>query len=335
MLKLIAVMFSFFIFAHTALAQVKERAVEVTVNIDLQAPAESKNVRLWIPYPASNESQTVYDVRVEGNYSKSGVYKEKTHSNSALYAEWTSPSAERSLAFIFKVKRKEVIKKDFPVREARLDKSNLRKYLMGTSHVPVKGTVKDEAEKIVSGKKTALDKSRIIYDYIVDNWERDPGVPGCGPGDVLTLLETKKGKCADIHSVYVAFARAAGVPSREVFGIRIPKAKFGDMTKAQHCWAEFYLPGRGWVPVDPSDVLKYVLEKKIPKSEAKEQREYYFGAVDENRIEFGTGRDFKLNPSQKADAINYFMYPYAEVDGKPMDCLATEDFKYKISYKEL
>ena len=47
------------------------------------------------------------------------------------------------------------------------------------------------------------------------------------------------------------------------------------------------------------------------------RREYFFGAHDENRVEFTIGRDLILDPRQKAEPLNYFIYPYVEVDGKP------------------
>jgi transglutaminase-like putative cysteine protease len=145
------------------------------------------------------------------------------------------------------------------------------------------------------------------------------------------------GKCGDIHSVFVALARSAGVPAREIFGIRMPKGKEGDMTKAQHCWAEFYMPGYGWVPVDPSDVRKVMLERAVadPK-DVRDIVEYFFGAVDENRIAYQSGKDLTLNPPQKGDRLLYFMYPYAEVDGKPLnEDLYGFNIGYKITFKGL
>ena len=131
-------------------------------------------------------------------------------------------------------------------------------------------------------------------------------------------------------------ARAEGIPAREVFGIRMPKGKEGEITKSQHCWAEFYSPGYGWVVVDPADVRKAILEKKITLQEAQPLREYYFGAVDENRVAFGTGRDLRLNPPQQGKPLNYFMYPYAEADGKPLnEDLYGFNLGYTIAFREL
>jgi transglutaminase-like putative cysteine protease len=330
--------FSFFIltfFANPIYA--KERQGEVTIQFNLNAPADAKNVRLWIPYPVSDENQNIWDVNVSGNFSKSGVYREGENGNIALYAEWNVPTNNRTLTYTFKVKRKEVIKKDFPKKELPFSKEEFKDYLKATSLGPTTGKVKELADKITKGKKTNLDKAKAIYDWIVNNMHRDPDVKGCGFGEVDKLLVTMGGKCGDIHSVFVALARSAGVPSREIFGIRMPKDKEGDMTKAQHCWAEFYMPGYGWVPVDPSDVLKAMIEKKTTdRNQVKDLINYFFGAVEENRIAYQTGRDLTLNPPQNGGKLNYFMYPYAEADGKVLnEDLFGFNLGYKISFKEL
>lgn len=315
-------------------SQAGERRTEVTFKINLKAPENSKNVRLWIPHPVSDENQTIEDIRIDGNDFSHGIYKEKEFGNSILYAEWNNRTKERILTYTFKVTRKEVVKRDFPGNELPLDTKQYAKYLMPTSLSPTTGKIKETAENITKGKTTTLAKARAIYDWIVDNMYRDPQIKGCGLGDVERLLEILGGKCGDIHSVYVALARSAGVPSREIFGIRIPSGEEGEMTKAQHCWAEFYLPGYGWVPIDAADVRKIMLEKKLKLGEEKEFRAYYFGAWDENRIGYGIGRDLILNPVQKGGKLNYFMYPYAEADGKALDDLFGFDLGYTITFKE-
>lgn len=316
-------------------SEAKERGIEVTFKIDLKTPENSKDVKLWIPYPVSDENQTIKNVKIEGNYSYHRIYKEKEFGNSILYAEWKKQRKERILTYSFRVRRKEVVKKEFPKIELPFNEKEFEKYLIATSLSPTTGKVKEMAESITKDKKTTLAKARAIYDWIVDNMYRDPQIKGCGIGDVERLLESLGGKCGDIHSVYVALARSVGIPAREIFGIRIPKGKEGNMTKAQHCWAEFYLPGYGWVPVDPSDVKKIMLEKKLNLGEERDYREYYFGAVDENRIAYGTGRNLILNPPQRDGNLNYFMYPYAEADGKALDDLFGFNLGYTITFKEL
>jgi transglutaminase-like putative cysteine protease len=322
--------------AAASTARAKERRAEVTYSVDLNAPAEAKHVRLWIPYPMSDENQEITDVAVSGNFTSSGVYREGVFGNSALYAEWKDSKGPRTLAFSFKVLRRERVTRDIPAQELPFSKTEFRKELAPTRLADLKGPEKELAEKITAGKKSNHEKAFAIYDWTVENMFRDPATKGCGLGVVDTLVRTLGGKCGDIHSVYTALARVSGVPAREVWGIRIPGGKSGDMTKAQHCWAEWYSPGYGWVVVDPADVRKAILEKKITLEQAKPLREYYFGAVDESRIAVGTGRDIVLNPPQSGEPLNYFMYPYAEADGKPLnEDLYGFNLGYKITFREL
>jgi transglutaminase-like putative cysteine protease len=319
---------------HTA--TLKERRAEVSYSVNLNAPADAKVVRLWLPYPMSDENQEITNVIVTGNQTASGVYREGAFGNAALYAEWRDTKGPRSLTYTFRVHRRERVTKDFPKVELPFSKAEYRKELAPTRLGNLQGAEKELAAKITAGKNTNQDKAFVIYEWIVENMFRDPNIKGCGIGDVDTLIRTLGGKCGDIHSVYVALARSAGLPAREVFGIRIPSGQRGDMTKAQHCWAEWYSPGYGWVVVDPADVRKAILEKKITLEQARPLREYFFGAVDESRISIGTGRDLVLNPPQAAEPLNYFMYPYAEADGKPLnEDLYGFNIGYAIRFKEL
>ena len=140
--------------------------------------------------------------------------------------------------------------------------------------MPTDGIVRDTAREITkSARGGDIGKARAIYDWIVENTFRDPKTRGCGVGDIKTMLETQNlgGKCADLNALFVGLARSIGIPARDVYGVRVAKSEFGyrslgvgndNITRAQHCRAEFYVESHGWVPVDPADVRKVVLEEK-------------------------------------------------------------------------
>jgi transglutaminase-like putative cysteine protease len=212
---------------------------------------------------------------------------------------------------------------------------------LSTSLGPTVGEVKDVAVEITKEEKTILSKATAIYDYIVETGERNPDIKGCGIGDVEALLQNLSGKCADISPVFVAMARSVGIPAREILGTRIGKE--GDISGAFHCRAEFYLPGYGWVPVDPSDVLKFHLKNECDKDspELLEAQQYFFGAQTETYVDFYYGKDVTLNPVQDGGPLIYFMYPYAEVDGKPLSFenpphpVSQVGLEYMVTYEEL
>ena len=306
----------------------------IIMEFDLSAHDSNEEAKLWIPYPLSDRDQVISNVNVQGDYNESAVYSDQKFTTPMLYARWDKGSKSRKLKLSFHVVRQEVIRKDFPAKEAPWDPADYQMYLAPTSLGPIDGEVKILADQITKGKTTVLDKAKAIYDWICENMFRDPKTNGCGSGDVCSLLIRPGGKCTDIHSVFVALCRAAGVPSREVFGIRQGKKPEQDITKWQHCWAEFYLPGYGWVPVDPADVRKMMLKEKLELDDArtKQYREYFWGAWDQYRVKLATGRDLLLNPPQHGKPLNTFGYPYAEIGTKPLDWLDPETFQYTFTY---
>ncbi|MBU0481545.1 MAG: hypothetical protein KKG47_10615 [Proteobacteria bacterium] len=305
----------------------------ISMDFDLSKHDRNKEVELWIPYPVSSEVQDITGVKIDGDFAESAVYADKKFQTPMLYARWAKESASRRLTFSFKAVRQEVEKRDLPEIEAPWNKGDFSDWLAPTSLGPIDGVVGELAAKIVNGKTTTLEKAKAIYDWTCENMYRDPKTIGCGPGDVCSLLQNPGGKCTDIHSVFVALCRAAGVPAREIFGIRLGKEPIQDITSWQHCWAEFYLPGFGWVPVDPADVRKLMLKKnlKLEDPETDELRRYFWGGWDAYRVELAGGRDLILNPAQKGAPLNTFGYPYAEVGGEPLDFYDPASFGYTFT----
>lgn len=180
---------------------------------------------------------------------------------------------------------------------------------------------------------------------------RDNSVIGCGRGDVREILQSGKlvGKCTDINSVFVGLCRAVNIPAREFFGIRVGQSRFSnEMGKAdangvakisggQHCRAEFYLKGYGWVPVDPADVAKVRLGENLSNDDAKlaKIRDFLFGNWEMCWVGFNYGRDFDLKPLPAQRPINNFGYPYAEFDENVADYYSPKDFSYDYTSSEI
>lgn len=315
-------------------AWAKSSSGTITMEFDLSAHQKGEEAMLWIPYPLSDERQLITNVNVEGDYTRAAVYTDQRFKTPMLAARWDKSTTGRKLTFSFDVERQEVIRRDFPAKEVNWDPADYAQYLRPTVLGPTNGEVKKLADKITAGQDTVLGKAKAIYDWICENMYRDPKTRGCGAGNVCDLLLKPGGKCADIHSVFVSLTRASGVPSREVFGIRQGKKPVQDITTWQHCWAEFYLPGYGWVPVDPGDVRKMMLKQDLKLSDTKtaEYRAYFWGGLDPYRVKLSVGRDLTLNPPQAGQTVNYLMYPFAQIGGKTLDWLDPKTFKYTISY---
>ena len=275
----------------------------VTNNVDMTRYEKGKVVKVWLPVAQSNDNQKITKVKYEvGKGGKAKITKDKK-GNKMLYVKWgkNADPANRTITLSFHAKRNQVI----------------------APKIKEKGKIPE---------KTQTEKARAIYDWVYDNMVRDESVVGCGTGNVPELLNTKSGKCTDINSVFVGLCRAAGVPAREMFGIRMNDA---DITKNQHCWAEFYIQGTGWIAADPADALKAVLKNNWSKDqqEALDTKESYWGGWDAQRVELSRGRDITLNPAQNGKKLNNFGYPYAEVDGNEISCYAPDQFVYNYTFQ--
>jgi Transglutaminase-like superfamily len=130
----------------------------------------------------------------------------------------------------------------------------------------------------------------------------------------------KRGNCTDFHSLFIGMMRAAGIPARFEIGFPLPADQHDGPIPGYHCWAQFYVEPYGWIPVDASEAWKH-----------PDKKDYFFGAHDDNRLQFTVGRDIRLNPAQQSDPLNYFIYPYAELDGKPFALESKFSFRDRMS----
>ena len=195
---------------------------------------------------------------------------------------------------------------------------NLARFLEPDRLVPIDGKIKELADENTRGKQGTVEKAHALYDYVFQTVRYDKSGTGWGRGDSLWVCDARHGNCTDFHSLFISLARAEGIPARFEIGFPVPSGTEGTIP-GYHCWAEFYVNGRGWVPVDISEAWK------DPR-----KHDYFFGSLDANRVQFSVGRDLTLQPKQEGGPLNYFIYPYVEVDGKPF-----EGIEKRFSYQEV
>ena len=309
----------------------------------------------WIPLPLvlNTDYFRTLAIRPESTDPKAEnkIYETPDKQARMLWTKWNKSSDTHSVKVSMLVStRTRHLELANPNPALKLSKPEQQFWTRATAYLPTDGIVKTKAQECIAAlpaSATDVEKAKAIYNWVVDNTHRDPKTRGCGQGDVKLMLETNNlgGKCADINAVFVALARSVGVPARDVYGIRIADSargykslgKSGDITKAQHCRAEFYASGYGWMPVDPADVRKVILEETggLPANDPKVLaiRDYLFGNWEMNWVAYNYDHDITLPGSAlgKQGAIPFLMYPQAENKEGRFDSLDPDNFKYKIT----
>jgi transglutaminase-like putative cysteine protease len=307
MLRKLCVLSSlFFVLALSAQSQDSRHFTSQYAFTVRNLPA-GKKVRIWIPAAQSDVYQEVKIISAKGDLPLKKTVESK-YGNQIYYAETNSAQSELHFDVEYEVTRHErVALGETAARAIAVSLSSTEKHedLQPDTLVPVTGLPADLAVKVTQGKTDQSEKARAIYDYVFTTMCYDKTGTGWGHGDVLYACDAKKGNCTDFHSLFIAMARSQGIPARFEIGFPLPPDKHSAEIAGYHCWADFWIDGKGWIPVDISEAWKH-----------QEKRDYFFGSHDVNRVQFSMGRDLRLNPPQQGKPLNYFVYPYVEVDGQ-------------------
>ena len=279
-------------------------------------PTGAKRVRVWVPVPPTDQHQTVRLLSAKGPV-RTRMTHDPEYGNRILYAQIENPAAAGTAEFAleYRITRREYSRGDY-AKLKRIDltpsvvPASMSRWLAPDNLIPTDGKIKELAVEVTGSQIGVVAKAKAAYDYLFTNMRYDKTGSGWGRGDAVWACDSKHGNCTDFHSPFIGILRADGIPARFDIGFPLPENKDKGEIAGYHCWAEFYAQKTGWIPVDISEAWK-----------AKQKRDYFFGSVDANRVQFSNGRDITLSPRQDGPALNYFVYPYVEIDGKPYDNL--------------
>jgi len=275
-----------------------------------------QSVDIYVPIPIDTVGQQVLSHSVDSEFEvRRG--RETVHGNEYYHLHRAAGDARPLEAtFRWTVNRDVVTVNGSPEEEANV----LQQYLSSNRLVPVGHEVLDPIRaEIHAARKSEskADTARAIYDWVVDNVEYKKVGTGWGNGDTFWACSERYGNCTDFHALFTALARSEGIPARFEIGFPVPMDRESGKIGGYHCWVQFYLPGRGWIPIDASEAAKH-----------PQLREQLYGSQPTDRILFTTGRDLSVSAASEVQPLNYFVYPYVEVDGKPWQGKVPTSFSF-------
>jgi uncharacterized protein (TIGR03000 family) len=281
--------------------------------------------RVWIPMATTNGQQ---DVAIASQTIPGTVQiaQDRTYRNTILSFEGkANDQGVIPFEVTYRVDRKEVRTDAVGhlfVKPAPGDK--IDRYLRPDAKVPVTGKPLELLSAQLRDKDLPDDPfaaARVLYDVVNRYMTYKKEGTGWGQGDVLWACDSKYGNCSDFHSLFISMARGNGIASKFEMGFPLPPKHGSGAVGGYHCWAWFLAGDKGWVPVDISEANQH-----------PERTDYCFGNLCENRVSFSVGRDIDLEPRQSGPPLNFFIYPYVEVNGKSYPA---EKVQRSFSFKDV
>lgn len=302
-----------------------EQSRHVIFNYDvrvLDLPPDARRVDVWLPVPPETPQQRIRGLEIQAPVP--GVRTtERAYGNRIWHAVFRPPFgralhvSERVEVVRFEQRTRPADRRRGGTARGPGSSTDLSLFLKANRMVPITDRFLRIASARTRGSRPSLARCRALYDYVLERMSYDKSGQGWGRGDANYACDIGKGNCTDFHSLFIALTRSLKIPARFWIGFPLPEKRGKGRVGGYHCWAEFWVEGTGWVPVDISEADKH-----------PDKTDYFFGNIDENRIAFSLGRDITLSEQQQGPPINFFVYPYVEVDGKPWTRLARE-FTYE------
>lgn len=315
------------------------RTYELSTRIEIRRSAGA--TRLWLPLAMFKDTawQRALGHGWQGNFARAGIYRDPAAEMEVFVAEWpdgVQPQLELSSRIETQDRHFDVTKKHCAPERGEI----LRRNLQSSELMPIGDKTREIAERIVGRVRDPLAQGKVLYDWVAERAMHDPETPALAAAgiDAPPQLADALGRNAGHALLFVALARAIGLPARPVFGLRCDYSKLlpslgalGELKRAFHCRAEFYAPGYDWIPVNPADLRQAVVAEKLAADDGRLAvlKKLLFGFWEMNWIGLNTA--LEVTPQGAAGAALPFLAgPYVESGGHPLDTADGERFALGI-----
>jgi len=263
-----------------------KRSYTITYSVDIRVTEASRpnTLYLWIPKPVTSPSQ-----RNVSLVSRSIEPFMENHKGVSLYKlDNLGTGTNQSVNLSYRVEVYAIASSIRPL-SIRQEATNLT-----TVHTKSSSLIPSDNQQIRAAVYTILNreqnpylKAKAIYDWIIRNMQISDSAAST---NIIEALENRHGDPYAAALLYTAMSRAAGVPCIPVAGVLINQ----NGQTLRHYWAEFWIDGFGWLPVDPvmgSGAVKLTdsASQRFDDETEKDLVNFYFGNLDNQRIAFSRG----------------------------------------------
>lgn len=304
--------------------QTRTYQVEQSVTLS-EIPQGADQVKWWIAVPDDDRFQEVLDLSITDAPGGWRVVREPDRGNRFILVEVDRPEAEQLTAKFEFTLRRQPVKVDIdPAKAGPITDSHRQLFaaelILDAPHMSVTPAISQMANKACGDETNVAIQARLLLDAVADNanhYSTDSSVPRCSIGDAGSCMEKGGGCCTDLHSLFIALARARGIPARLQMGYRLREQNEGKtVDPGYRCWAEYFVPSYGWVPAD-------IVEADDPNGLGRDR---WFTGLTERRLWLNQGREFQL-PGRDASAsrVSTMVIGFAEIDGQAVRTLPDEE----------
>jgi transglutaminase-like putative cysteine protease len=262
-------------------------AISYSVDIRVEQAEAPNSLYLWLPQPVASSSQR--NVRLLSrniepfveNYRGTSLFQMKDLQSGA------NPAV--SLSYLVEVYAVETDLRVNSLSAGSRSSSAMPAYAAPSDLIPSNyPEVKELAASVAGREQNPYLKARRIYEYLLNDMAIQWAPPEEGSQETAkakTMEEVIQAKQADPYMaalLFCAMARASGVPAIPVSGALIDRNRICN----SHYWAEFWVDGFGWIPVDPTLGAGAAPPSFVLRAD---RANYYFGSLDNQRLIFSRG----------------------------------------------
>jgi len=278
-------------------------------------PAGAKSVKWWISIPEDDRFQEVLDFTAVSAPGEWHIVRDADRGNRFMLVEVAAPAAGSLTTKVeFVLRRHSTFTDIDPAKAGPLTDANRRRFAeelrRDAPHMEVSPALAEMADKACGAESNLATQASLLLNAVADyadHYSKDPTKPKFSVGDATSCMARAGGTCTDMHSMFIALARARGIPARLQMGYRLNPANEGKpVDPGYRCWAEYFVPGYGWVPAD-------IVEADNPKGLGRAR---WFSGLTERRLWLNEGREFEFaGRAVTSHRINLMVSGYAEIDG--------------------